>query len=189
MIIHKPIVPYREHFQQEDGHILSQEDFAKFNPGRLSKEDYTKVHALMSLVCHDAIVNYQGKALLAYRREKPAQGVLSPLGGRLSKGVPLEKSLRDKIRGESGLEMEGLTLLGSQRVVWGEDPLGHGKGTDTFTYMFYGLGIGEIKLDKTLENQALLSPEQYTPEYRKNLHTYTQDFLDAVMPLITQDSR
>ena len=133
---------------------------------------------------HDAILNYQGKALLAYRDGRPAKGVLSPLGGALKKGVSLEDSLRKKIKQESGLEINALRQLGITRVVWEDDPFNHGKGTDSFVFMFYGVGKGKLKLDDTLSRPLLLSPEEYTEEFKSTLHPYTRDFLEEVIKII-----
>ena len=180
------LIPYTEYFQQENGLMLSKEKFSKFYPGFIEDEIYKKIHALTPVLCHDAILNYNGKALVAYRDGRPAKGVLSPLGGALKKGSSLEDSLRKKIRQESGLEIDALKQLGITRVVWEDDPFDHGKGTDSFVFMYYGIGKGDLKLE-SLSNPLLISPKEYTNEFRNSLHPYTRDFLDVVIDIMSEN--
>ena len=144
--------------------------------------DYLKAHQNIPILCHDVMINYQRGILLVVRDAVPAKGILWCLGGRVARGMPLEESLRKRIRGECGLELNNLEMLGFTRHFWKTDPFGHGRGADTPNILFYGEGEGEIKLDKLHKEPLIVKPSDYTPSFRKSLHPFIQDAMDEVMP-------
>lgn len=181
---------YREYLQQEDGRVARNEDLARMKSGFIPEEVYKQVHQSVPIICHDALVDYNQNILLVNRLEKPAQGVLSPIGGRALRGVPLIESMLKKIKNETNLDVkpEDLTMLGMTRQFWTDfDPFNHGHGTDTFTFIFYAKGRGELRLNSTLSQPTLLSPEDYTSKFRESLHPYTQDSIDLAIPFLRRE--
>ncbi|MEK6818308.1 MAG: NUDIX hydrolase [Nanoarchaeota archaeon] len=134
------------------------------------------------ILCHDVFVQYQGGILLVNRLKFPAKGILWPLGGRIKRGMSMEDSLREKVLEESGLELEGLIELGQARAYFRTDPFGHGKGTDTINFVYFGVGKGELKLDKFHEEPMIITPKEYN-KYRGELHPYVMDFMDEAIKL------
>ena len=52
--------------------------------------------------------------------------------------------------------------------------------------MYYGIGKGDLKLE-SLSNPLLISPKEYTNEFRNSLHPYTRDFLDVVIDIMSEN--
>ena len=148
---------------------------------RLPAQEYAKVHQRVVIACHDVIIEYGGGALLIVRDKVPAKHLLWPIGGRIQRGMPLVESLRQKVREECGLEIEGITELGVSRTYFDTDPFGHGKGTDTINVMFFARGKGTIQLDQLHKNPTTIKPKEYTSTFRATLHPYVQEIMDKAM--------
>jgi len=165
------------------------EDGREINPkpleiGFIPAEEYKNIHAKTVRACHDIFIEYGGGILLVRRKSLPAKNVFWPIGGGLLRGIPIEESLRRKVREECGLEIENLKELGSGRTTFATDPFGHGRGTDTFNVAYFGRGAGELKLNDLHEEPLIITPAKYTPEFRQSLDPYVRDFLDLATPLI-----
>ncbi len=150
----------------------------------LDRESYKEAHMGLVIVCHDIIIEYMGGALLVIRDNYPVKGILWPIGGRIERGIPIEDSICKKVREECNLNLEDLTELGVVRTFFKTDPFGHGRGTDSVSFMYFGKGGGKLKLDNLHKNPEIILPEQYTSEFKAGLHPYVQDFMDLVIPLI-----
>ncbi|MFH1072857.1 MAG: NUDIX domain-containing protein [Nanoarchaeota archaeon] len=165
----------------EDDRIV---DLAVLKADFMPTPAYIEAHKGLVIPCHDVIIQYEGGALLVMRTDFPAKDILWPIGGRVERGMPIEESLKKKVRKESGLELDEITELGYARTYFRTDPWGHGKGTDTINFMFFAQGKGTFQLDKTVAQPTIVLPDQYTLEFWQSLHPYVQDFMDIVVPLI-----
>ena len=143
----------------------------------MSSGEYTKAHGGLVILCHDAVIEYEGGFLLVEREVAPAKGKLWFVGGRVTRGVSMVDSLRQKVKEECGLELEGIREIGVARTSFLSDPFGHGKGTDTFNVIFYGKGRGELKLDLWHKNPCIVTRGNYA-SLREGLHPYVRDFLE-----------
>ncbi len=159
-------------------------DLEKLKAGFMSEEDYSKAHAGLPIICHDVLIEYKGGLLLVVRDNLPFKGELCPIGGRVKRGVPLIESLKDKVRAECNLELTDIKEVAHSRQFWETDPFGHGKGTDTFSFMFVAKGEGELKLDELHKQPMIVKPSEYGGDFRKRLHPFVRDFMDLAMPLI-----
>jgi ADP-ribose pyrophosphatase YjhB (NUDIX family) len=157
---------------------------SKLKIPRIPRSQYKDIHKKIIIPCHDIIIEYKGGALLVIRKNYPAKDILWPIGGRLERGMNTEDSLRRRVKEECSLELENITELGCARTFFKTDPFGHGKGTDTINFMYFGRGKGRLKLDELHTGPNIILPKQYTKEFRKTLHPYVRDFMDLAMPLI-----
>ncbi len=165
------------------------EDGREFNPsgleaGRMSRENYVEAHRGLVIPCHDIMIEYSGGLLLVVRKEYPGKNLIWPIGGRVLRGMPMETSLRKKVLEECGLEIEDLEYLDVARSMWETDPFGHGRGTDTFSVRYFGIGKGRINLNEVHTNPLIVRPEQYTLEFRSKLHICVRDHMDMAMPKV-----
>lgn len=172
-------------YAYEDGRAVDLEPLR--NAPYMSDRDYANAHRSLVLACHDIILNYNGGALFSKRQIYPAKGILWPIGGRVKKGIPIEDSMRLKAKEECGLDVFGLTKLDVERTFWRTAPFSHGHGTDTINVMYYGEGEGTLKLNFEHETARTVMPEEYTPEFRRELHPYVQNFMDRVMELMRKE--
>lgn len=149
----------------------------KLSMGFIPKEEFIKIHENSILVTVDVMIWYQGGFLLVQRDNVPAKGELWSIGGRLEKGITLEESIRRKVKSECNLELKNLKNLGVNRSFWETDPFGHGKGTDTLTFMYIAEGYGEVKLDH-LHSKPLLVDKKKFEEIGNSLHPFVKDFME-----------
>ncbi len=166
--------------KEYSGELGEAIDFSQLEAPLLSRKEYAKAHKSFVILCHDAIIKYQGGFLLVEREVAPAQGKLWLVGGRVQRGLSMVDSLRQKVNEECGLDLEEIREIGVARTSFATDPFGHGKGTDTFNVIFYGKGRGELKLDVRHKNPCIVTQKNYA-SLRKRLHPYVRDFLDLVI--------
>jgi len=150
----------------------------------LSREAYAQAHQSLPLACHDVFIEYQGGILLVVREDAPAQGVLWTLGGRISRGVPMLESLKQKVKEECGLDLDNIVELGAARTWFRTAPFGHGQGTDSVNWVYFARGRGNLKLDKRHKKPIIIKPADYTPAFRKSLHPYVLGFMDKAMKVV-----
>ncbi len=164
-------------------YIEPKTELKKLQSSLLSKPDYLVAHANLVIPCHDIMIQY-GKGILLVKRENdPVRGEFWPIGGRIKKGVPTEESMRQKVKEECGLELTHLEVLGFGRTMFKDDPFGHGKGTDTFDIMYFGIGKGSLKLDLLHSNPLTINSENFSL-YEKTLHPYVRDFVEKALEKI-----
>lgn len=161
----------------------SEVDIKQLEAGLMDKSSYRSAHQGLVIVCHDVFIEFQGGILLVKRLNLPAKDMLWPLGGRVTRGVLIEDSLRKKIRDESNLDLEDLKELGHARTFFKTDPFGHGKGTDTINLVFFARGKGSLNLDKLHEKPTIILPGKYQ-SIRNSLHPFVRDFMDLAIPLV-----
>ncbi len=167
-------------YKVECGEVV---DLKQLTADFIDKDNYKRAHQGLIIPCHDAFIGYKNGILLVKRLNFPAKDILWPLGGRIKRGMAAEDSLREKILNEAGLELGNLIELGHARTYFKTDPFGHGKGTDSINFVYFGIGKGLLKLDKLHEAPAIISPEDYQSN-RNSLHPYVRDFMDLAIPLI-----
>jgi hypothetical protein len=166
-------------YRVEDGNV----DIKQLESDLMKLDSYRSAHEGLVLPCHDIFVQYDGGILLVKRLNFPAKDILWPLGGRIKRGIDTEDSLREKVWEESKLELNDLTELGYARTYFKTDPFGHGKGTDTINFVYFGRGRGSVGLDNLHEKPTIILPKDYQ-SCRDNLHPYVKDFMDLAVPLI-----
>ena len=155
-------------------------DITPLQSGFMKKEDFVVAHEGLVIPCHDVFIEMNGGILLINRLNVPAKNIIWPLGGRIQRGVPVEESLRERIRGEAQIELSDIEQLGIARTFWKTDPFGHGKGTDTLNMVFYAKGIGTLQLDDLHDSPMFVTKEKYE-EMRDELHPYVQEFMDLAI--------
>ncbi len=155
----------------------------------LSRAVYAQAHQSLPIACHDVLIEYQGGILLVIRDNLPAKNILGMIGGRISRGVPMLDSLKQKVKKECGLEIDQVVELGTGRTLFTTDPFGHGKGTDTVNWVYFAHGSGKIKLDTLHKKPMIVKPADYTPAFRKLLHPYVRDFMDKGMGMVGKSQK
>jgi colanic acid biosynthesis protein WcaH len=154
--------------------------------GQMPLEEFQKAHQYLPLVCHDIMLEYQGGILLVTRNNPPGNGFLWPIGGRVQKGKSIEESLQEKVKAESNLEIEDLVEIGHARTYFRTDPFSHGKGTDTFNFMFLGKGKGELSLDSLHSDPMIVKKKTYTKEFKREIHSYVRYFMNIALPRVKE---
>ncbi len=180
---------FTEYAVEGDGTLVNLE---RLRGAFLSDSVYKDANSGLVIPCHDVYIelpNENGNLglLLVERKQEPCKGILWPIGGRILKGMPTEESLRKKAKNECGLDLENITYLGVSRVFFEREPLGHGKGQDAFGFNYHARGLGEIKLNELHSKPTILTPDQYTEEFRNKLHPYMREFMDKAM-FITREN-
>lgn len=173
MILLKQNMDYKE-YNIEDKKSVNLESL---KAGFISKEDYAKAHQNTIIVCADIMIWYNGGFLLVKRDNVPALGEIWCLGGRMQRGIPLEENVKIKAMAECGLSLKNISLLNVSRSYWATDPFGHGKGTDTITFVYYAEGFGDLKLDNLHSNPLIIDYNQFI-EIKNSLHPQMIDFLE-----------
>ena len=153
--------------------------------GPMDKASYVVAHQGFVIPCHDVFIQYEKGTLLIKRLNFPAKDILWPLGGRIKRGVLIEDSLREKVRDEAGLELTNLAELGCARTFFKTDPFGHGRGTDSINFVYFGRGAGQLRLDSSHEEPTIILPNEYK-SIRGELHPYVRDFMDLSVQLVTR---
>ena len=162
-----------------------QIDLSKLQVTKLiPKEDYTKAHENLVLTMHDVAINVDNKILLVQRDNVPIKGEFCVIGGRITKGLPIEQSLKNKVKEECGLNITNIQPFGYARTSFQTDPFGHGKGTDTVNLMFYAEGTGNLKLDSLHSKPLLISKKEFETEWKPKLHPYVQEILDKAFKVM-----
>lgn len=156
--------------------------------GNLPLDLWVQIHQSVPIPTHDIAIEYEGGILLVNRDNVPAKDILWIMGGRMERGISTEESLRRRVKKECGLELEDpIKYLGVTREYWETDPFGHGKGTDTIGFIYFGKGRGKLALDHLHSKPIILTPEKYTAEFRRELHPRISYALDMAVPLIGKD--
>lgn len=142
--------------------------------------DYMQAHRSLVILCHDVFIEYNGGVLLIHRKNYPAKDILWPIGGRVERGIPTEVSLKQKVKNECNLDITDLQILGFSRTFFSTEPFGHNKGTDTFNIVYFGRGVGKIKLDGDHEKPTILYPHEIANDFGIELHPYVYDYLEMI---------
>ena len=174
---------FMKEYAEENGKII---DLSNLVVRKIPYERYEDIHKKSIIACHDIAIGYKDGILLVVRDNAPAREELWPIGGRIERGVPIEESLKNKVKEECNLEIKDITFLGIARTCFETDPFGHGRGTDTINLMFFAKGKGELKLDKLHKNPLILKKEEYTENFRKNIHPYVKEILDKSIQFLNK---
>lgn len=153
---------------------------------KLSQEEYERAHEYLVVACHDVFILHSKGILLVKRLVEPAKDQFWPVGGRLLKGVPLEKSLQIKAKDECGLDISSIANIGSSRTIFDTDPFGHGCGTDTLNIIYTAIGDGVIQLNSLHTDYIIVTKDNYTPELKAQLHPYVNKYLEISLNLLTK---
>lgn len=164
-------------------------DTTRLTAPRMPLADYFIASRSLVIPCHDVVIQYQDGALLVVRDNQPAKGLLFPIGGRIERGIPIEESLRRKVKEECNLDLSDIAELGYARAYFSTDSFGHGRGSDVINFMFYGKGTGELMLDNLHRDPVIVTPEMYTPEFRQSLHPYVKYMMDKAMVIIKRNNK
>ena len=177
----------------EDGKPV---DLADLIAKPMIPELYSAAHRSLPIICHDAFLGYQDGILLIERKEHPAKNEIWPIGGRLKRGIGIERSLAMKVEEETSLRIRSPQFLGLARHYFRTDPFLHGRGTDTPSMVFYADASGELDLSAEHGRPYVIMPtdsnppkkwpngvaiRRYTQGLRKELHPYVGDFLPLAL--------
>jgi len=108
------------------------------------------------------------------------------LGGRVSRGMDMGASLKEKVQNESGLELEDITELGHARTFFSTDPFGHGRGVDTINFVYFAKARGSLNLDRLHAEPTVVLPGEYEQKHRGRLHPYVRDFMELALPFLNK---
>jgi hypothetical protein len=148
---------------------------------RMKTRDYSLSHQNLVVFCHDVFIAYEGGILLVTRDNEPDKGKLWPIGGRVERGIEIEKSLKIKAKEECNLTITSIKELGAGRTLFTTEPFGHNHGTDTFNMAYFAKGRGKLKLNKLHKNPVLINRKNYTAEFSKKLAPYVREFLEKAL--------
>jgi len=170
-------------YGEEDGEPV---DLSKLEYHGRGEPKYTEARSLVVRACNDIFIEYKGGILLVVRDNAPIKGHFWAIGGGVERGVPIEESLRRKVKEECNLELKDIRFLGVSRQFWNSGSSNSDKGIDDISLVYFGKGVGDLKLDKLHKNPKIITPSEY-PSLRDSLHPWVRDFMDKIMELIKQE--
>jgi len=161
------------------------EDGKKVNLSKLEyhgrgEPRYAEARSLLVRATNDIFIEYKGGILLVERDNLPCKRCLWAIGGGIERGVPIEKSLKRKVKEECNLELENIRFLGISRQFWQTNSFGNGKGIDDLSLVYFGRGSGNLKLDNLHKNPKIVTLSEY-PLLRSTLHPWVRDFMDKAI--------
>lgn len=168
---------YREHIFTE-GEITA--DSNALRGIRLSDDEYKAAHAGTVIATHDAVITYQGGVVLMERTGAPLKGFLWLPGGRITRGVMTEESLKSKVKKECGLVLTDLVFAGVERAFMPTDPFNHGHGSDTIGLVYFAEGRGQAKADSFHTNLRIITPPHYDG-VRESIHPFVRKYTDEAI--------
>ncbi|MEK6889695.1 MAG: NUDIX domain-containing protein [Nanoarchaeota archaeon] len=175
---------FREHLfeEPEEGLVCLDNLTAR----RVPDDGYRLIHVNTVIATHDAVITYDGGVVLMERTGAPLKGFLWLPGGRMQRGVQTEDSLVTAVERECGLDISKLEFAGVDRAFMPSDPLGHRRGTDTITTIFYCNGQGELlrDVDERHNHPILVRPREYAG-IRDKLHPFVQKYTDVAIGRIS----
>ena len=139
----------------------------------LPAEIYREAHKGLPIACHDVAIECDGGILLVKRSIHPAKGIFWPVGGRITRGMSTEDSLRDKVKRECNLDLEDLSIIGYARTFFNTAPFDHGKGTDTINVVYFARGKGMLRLNHEHSSAKIIRPGNTVADE----HPYVADIL------------
>lgn len=145
--------------------------------GHIDRDVYSAAHKGLPILCHDVLIWLDNGYVLVKRKNVPALDLLWPIGGRVQRGMSLEKSIKQKVNTECGLQIKNIEAIGVGRTFFRTAPFDHGKGTDTLNIMCVAEGEGKINLDNLHDEPLIVTPKEHGT-LRGSLHPYVRDFLD-----------
>ncbi|MFH1325772.1 MAG: NUDIX domain-containing protein [archaeon] len=152
----------------------------------LDLDSWKNIHAKTIVPCHDIYIefklNNKKGLLMVKRKQAPAKGTLWPIGGKILRGVPTEESLRLKVKEECNLDIHDIKFLGASRIFLDEEPLGHKKGYDALSLVFYAKGSGNLKLNELHHNPEIITKAKYK-SFKETIHPYLREFMDKAIKL------
>ncbi|GEM_PF-1213981 len=159
-------------------------DLARLTSGFVDDDTYSSIHKHSCLFTSDALVYHEpSQGFVLLRRDGvPIDKEWLFTGGRVARGVPLLDSIGERVKGECRLEISDLKLLHVSRELYGTDPFGHGKGTDTFGYKFVATGHGDIQHDGRHDGMRIVKPDEY-PTLRSEFIPLLQHTLDIAVAM------
>lgn len=160
-------------------------DLEGFKAKPLNDTEFKEVHRNTVIPTHDAVITYNDGIVLVERIGKPLQGFTWLPGGRMQRGVRTEKSLADKVKKETGLDIGNFEFAGVERAFMPEDPFGQGHGTDTVGLIYFARGEGKLITDVDRNHNAplLIKPDRYAV-IRDSLHPFVQKYTDEAISRI-----
>ena len=166
-------------YMVEDGKKV---DLSKLIFSKKGTKEYAEGRKVMVRACHDIFIKYNGGILLVKRDDFPAKGLFWSIGGGIEKGTLIEESLRKKVKEECNLELKNIKFLESVRGLWQTDQIGHGRGVDDISFVYFGKGEGNLKLNKLHKNSLIVKSKDY-PKLRKELHPWIRYFMDKLIKI------
>jgi hypothetical protein len=153
---------------------------------RIGLDEYIAIHSAFPIVCHDLYVTkkvpntIEEGVLIVSRNQNPAKGELWCLGGRVTRGLSTEDSLRGKVFAEAKVIPQELDFIGASRHSWRTNAFENGRGTDTPCLTYTGFTADEITLDDDHTLPIIVSRAEYLATYRTNFHPCARDHLDMI---------
>lgn len=84
----------------------------------IPKEEYSKIQAVLPILCVDCLIIYQAKCLLLKRTQEPAKGQYWFPGGRIFKGELIPTAAIRKAREEVNLECSFERIISIEETIF-----------------------------------------------------------------------
>ena len=175
---------------------------------RLPLDQYVAALDGLTLAYHDIYVETQGGIFLVERKERPAKGILWPLGGRKTKGLSMRDSVRAKVNAESNLILgtdDEIIYLGNEPPMVYSSESEHAGGLDCLANVYAAKARGQqLELNHEHTNPTLVYRREqdipqnlpdrikvafYTYGFRTDLHPYVRDYLHLAMVQLLPERR
>ncbi len=135
------------------------------------------------LPCYDFFIEHD-EQILHFEGYHPVENSLSPLGDIIERGVPVEDSIRKKVKDVTNLDLVSLIPLGVSRVFSEFDTQRAGKGTDTLKVSYAVKTTGDLAVQSN-HDYSRVNPDNIL-HYKMDKHESTYDSLEMAVRQVLQ---
>ena len=132
---------------------------------------YKQIHAVIPILCVDAVILCEGKILLFKRINEPVKGQYWFPGGRVLKGETFKEAVMRKVRQEAGIEVKIVKQLGTEETMFNTGPFGGNTHTVNIVYLAVPKGKSKPKLDDQHDDF------QWFSEIKREFHPYVKKYI------------
>lgn len=154
----------------------------------LSREKYYSIIKTTTLTSVDLIPYYDGKILLGFRKNKPAQGTWFTPGCRTGKGETQKMAVERVAKTELGLDINfnDVTLLGVYDHIYNDNFKDELFGTHyvDIAYFWPLKELPNIKLDEQHDDMIWLSLKKLMQN--RYVHPYVKLYVNDIKRLLTK---
>lgn len=161
-------------------------ELSKINPGYLTDAVYSSGRDTLTRTCHDIFLRVKSDSddnegiLLIKRKQNPFKNLFWCVGGGKKRGIPFYESIKNTVKEECNLEVEGHPLLiDVGEFYFRTNHFGTPWGVDDFVAAFYAKGNGNLKLNDLHSEYMIVSKENFS-KISEGMHPYLKNNMKKI---------
>ena len=136
---------------------------------KLPKKEYAHIVKHMPICCVDLVIQHKEKVLLIKRKDEPAKGEWSIIGGRVLKNETVEDAAKRKAKEEVGLDIKVIKKIGIYETFYKKSAFNCSTHTINIGFLVRAKNTA-VKLDPTSEGfKWIIKSENNMHKYAKQL--------------------